>query len=159
MNRRRQGYTLIECLVATTVSAILLATIAGTMLVLRQSERQLRGMWEKERSLTRLADQLRRDAHRAESAEIDDTGNRLSLNHRDGRSVAYRLSRYGVERERRQGVDPLQRELYRVVPEPSWRWQAGDGNRQLVSLVMPGPGEKLVRRITAATGILYVDEK
>jgi len=66
------GFTLIEVLVALTITSVMLAATALTLGTLFRSERNIRNELEHAQMVSRLAAHMRRDAHEASSAVIED---------------------------------------------------------------------------------------
>ncbi|HWE37979.1 MAG TPA: type II secretion system protein [Isosphaeraceae bacterium] len=109
--RRRRGVFLVELLVVISVTAILIflcATLIQLFLRLQKTERTL---LTERAALSRLARDLRRDAHAATHAETNES---LVLDRPDGTRVEYRAREGALDRVERANGEVRRRESYRL---------------------------------------------
>ena len=159
--RTRGGFSLVECLIAISLMAVVFSTIAVAMSGLRRASRRIREESQVELDLERLSSQLRADAHLALSVDLE-APDALLLTLRDERSVRYTLQARSVERVLRQGEEPRHRETYRLPPSCTADWQVdADRPAPMVSLTIdPGAAGSTnplgfqAMRIDAAVGLL-----
>jgi prepilin-type N-terminal cleavage/methylation domain-containing protein len=153
--RPRDGFTLIECLVVIALVGTTMGTVALTLHATRRADRHIRDEAFFAQQLGRLATQLRRDAHEARSATVEDLKEPkspsavLSLVLPEGRTARYTLRPPRIERVLEQGSNVLQRETYQLRESSAGRWQLhADRRLPLVSLVIEpgstGPGPQPV---------------
>jgi prepilin-type N-terminal cleavage/methylation domain-containing protein len=141
MRHRRAGITLIELMIAITVTGILLALAAGMIHLLLKLDRGGRTASEEASDLARLARDFRADAHasaKAQPAAI--APDRLRLELEGSRAVEYEVKPDVVARTATDGAKVLKRETYRRPPRTSVRWEIeADGPRPLAVLVVDRP--------------------
>lgn len=166
--RKRGGFSLVECLIAISLMAVVFSTIAVAMSGLRRCSRRIREESQVELDLERFSSQLRADAHLALSVDLEDSAdpgsaaNTLLLTLTDERSVRYTLQARSIQRVLRQGEEPRHRETYRLPPSCTAHWQVDvDRPSPMVSLrIDPGAADSTnpfgfqAMRIDAAVGLL-----
>ena len=166
--KKRQGYSLVECLVAIGLISATLSTVAVATSGMYRCCQRVRGESVTELELERLAAGLRADAHQALSVKLDghtdteEAVDTLVLTLADERSVQYTLRAQRVERVLHYGDEVRHRETYRLPASFTARWEI-ERNRLLpmASLLLdPGPvGSNSplgfqAMRIDAAVGLL-----
>lgn len=112
---RRRGYTLVEALVVISINSALLATVLVLFGTLLKSERHGRGHYEQTRAVIRLADDLRRDAAVAASAEYDAVVKKLRLQLPGDRTVEFTREDERIRRTELAGPSVIRREAYHVA--------------------------------------------
>ncbi len=126
---RRNGYTLVECLVVIALIGTAMTTVAVAMSGMHRAGQRVRAETAVEMDLQRFAVQLRADAHEALSAEQedgdDDKGSAptLRLTLRDDETVRYTVGEETVQRERRRGDERVHRETYRLPQAYTAHWE------------------------------------
>lgn len=93
--RRRRGFTLVECLMACAMAVVILSIVTAVVKQFLHSSIASTEHLERTANLARLAEMLRRDAHMATSLQVDeaeDCSSRLRLELPNGRQVAYSLA-------------------------------------------------------------------
>ena len=124
MNRRR-GYSLIEMLVAMTLVATTLSTIGLVLHSLHRAERRLRDDVDFERTVNRLATQLRTDAHNAQGGEFAavaaNATHARTFASSSEQTVTYSIEPGGVERRVRRGAALQHREWF-AIPNSVLTW-------------------------------------
>jgi prepilin-type N-terminal cleavage/methylation domain-containing protein len=163
---RRRGISLVEVMVATAVSGVVLSLVAVCLHGLYRAEHRARQFTSCRASIARLSLQLRTDAHAtghaARSQPTPDAEATLVLTLEGGRQIEYRYRAELVERLVTRDGQTVQREAYRL-PGTQVAWQvADDGARPLVTAVLatlPEPGVRGVEpsareRIEAVVGAL-----
>lgn len=158
--KRRRAHTLVECTVALSLLGAALASVAFLMHATRQANRRVRDAADSAADLGRLAWQLRTDAHRASSAQIDNPAV-VSFALPDHRHAQYALAARGVERVVRQGEAVRHRETFGLPAACAGRWLLRHGSGSpVVSLVLEptsagqsGEAAPCIRRVDAAVGL------
>lgn len=161
--RRREGYSLIECLVAMALATSALTVVAMTTTGVHQAQRRVEQQSSSERDLYRLASQLRTDAHQARSASKEDTESqtiKLVLN--DQGSVDYTLEAGRVMRVQHRNEEVVHRETYRLSDGYTAQWELGEnGSTGMVTLKLTpvpvqegAPIQGQPQEINAAIGLL-----
>ena len=97
---KRPAFTLIEMLVVIAILSVVLMLSAATLIALFRVERQFAADMAHDRSIARLASQLRADAHSAVSAKANGA---CEFELSDGRSVRYAFASPAISREVRRG--------------------------------------------------------
>ncbi len=166
--RTRQGYTLVECMVAIVLIGVTLATVSVALSGVYRCRQRVGEESAMELDLQRFAVQLRADAHDAVSAEEqkpdepDAAVVTLLLKLTDDRSVEYTLEGRHVERVLRQGDRLRHRDTYRLPKAYAAHWQVRrDRPLPIASLMLNpettgGNGPLRIRaiRLDAAVGLL-----
>lgn len=142
MRLRRRGYSLTECLIAITLIATIMGTVALTLHAMYGADRRARDTMAHERSLDRFAAQLRSDAHQAASATIQqpssetDPATELQFELPREQTIQYTVQTHNIERVVRRADTVQHRETY-PLPASSTGWQIReDGASPVVSLVL-----------------------
>ena len=133
--KRRQAYTLVEMIVAIGLTAVTLSVTAMTMHSLHRAEHRIRDDFQQQRTLKRLATQLRQDAHEASTALVmndQDPNNpaarQITLAMSDGKSVRYAVHTDRIERDVLKESSVQHRETFRLLgPGSKWAVQELDG--------------------------------
>lgn len=108
---KRRGMSLLETLMAVSLSGLVLTLVATLLATLWKTDRQWRGDLHERQSLSRLEVALRSDAHQANSGACPDPG-RLTLDLGEGRAVTYSVDEHRVLRLTTTGDTVQHRELY-----------------------------------------------
>jgi prepilin-type N-terminal cleavage/methylation domain-containing protein len=155
---RRAGYTLIEMIVAITMSGAILAVAAGVLHGLLTSDKNGQQHMVRHQSLARLATDFRNDAHAALEADFSKASQlEFTLPERD-RKIRYREAPDGLVREEQSGGAVRHREAYRLSEAVKIEFLKESSSPALLSLrIHTGtrPGEPLAGppiRIDAAMG-------
>ena len=109
------GYSLIEMLVAVTIASLVLTSVAVALHSLFRVDQHLRREVVQSTSLSRISFQLRSDAHEANSATLDQTGEgrpRLVLTYTEGRTVTYAAEEARIVRLVQQDEKVQHREVF-----------------------------------------------
>ncbi len=124
-NRRtRLGFTVVEVTIAAVVLSVLTVTGITVVLLLMTAEQRAAESLVVERSIAALADELRRDAHAATTAEL--TGEEaaspttLSLWFADDSQATYECTDDGVWRREQRGDMVARREKFHLPFGTSW---------------------------------------
>ena len=113
---KRAGYSLVEAMVAISISSVLASVALGLLGALVRADHSGRRHLNETQSLARLAGQLRADIGAAEEASLSDSKARLLLRLPGGRSVEYAAEPGRATREERLG-DVRQLHEQFVLPE------------------------------------------
>lgn len=113
---KRAGYSLVEALVAISISSVLASVAVGLLGALVRADHSGRRHLNETQSLARLAGQLRADIGAAEEASLADRAARLLLRMPGGRSVEYAAEPGRATREERLGDVRQLREQF-LLPE------------------------------------------
>ncbi len=154
--RRRAGFSLVEMLTTIAVLTILLGMCAGLIRVLLKLDQAGRVAMDTANDQVRLARTLRDEAHRSTSATARTLqADHLALTLPEGETVDYTIRPRDVLRELRQGGKVRRREVYRMPPRSSARFEAAtESSRSVISLIIPqSPGSlEPATRIDAEVG-------
>jgi len=133
---RRRGFTLVEMLVVITVFAFLLASVALAIGTLFRAQGELQDELAQAHIGSRLAAQLRADAHLATSAEVvedGDTANvRLSL---PNATVNYATHPRRIIRTVAHGETEAHREVFPLLDGTTTRWELPDEAPAFITLI------------------------
>jgi prepilin-type N-terminal cleavage/methylation domain-containing protein len=124
----RDGFTLLEAMVALTVLSVVLASAAIALNTIYRAEETVRRHRRTAENLSRLELRLRRDVHRADRLhfvedEQADGGDRRALRLEMGGEelIEYHAVDDRVRRETRRGEEMLQRDTFYIEGfSPSW---------------------------------------
>jgi prepilin-type N-terminal cleavage/methylation domain-containing protein len=105
----RTGFTLIEVAVVVSITSLLFALSATTLVALMRVERQCAAEVAQDRAMAHLASHFRADAHAATAA---DCTNGCEFNLSGGRTVRYAFSSPAVTREIRRGEEIKHRDSF-----------------------------------------------
>ncbi len=159
---RRRGYTLVEMLVVVTVFAFLLASVALAMGTLFRAQGELQDELAQAATASRLASQLRADAHLAASAFVVQEGGTpgplLTLPHA---TVIYRTYPRRIVRTVMQDDSETHREVFPLPEGTTARWELSSGTPAFITLTTsywpPGMREGVARprehRVEASIGL------
>jgi hypothetical protein len=111
----RRGKSLIEMLVIISVLSVVMSLAGGTLILLLRCERQVKRDLDQERSLVRLGQQFRADAHAATGAEV---GPACVLKLAGGQTIRYAAGNAGVTREVMDGEKVEHRDQF-ALPAPA----------------------------------------
>ena len=126
---RRPGFALIEMIVTLVVLTVLIGLAAGLIRLLVRLDQSGRAGLDLAADRTRLARTLRDDAHRSASAQpIKLDGDHLTLALPDGQTADYVVRPRDILRELRDGDKIRQREIYRLPPRASARFETDRGS-------------------------------
>ncbi len=166
--RRRNGFTLVECLAAIALIGVAMTTVAVAMTGMHRACQRVREEIASEMELQRFAVQLRADAHEALSAkqeggkEENAASDSILLALSDEESVQYTVQAGHIQREQRRGDELLHRETYGLPDSYTAHWELKkNGSAAMASLKLePQPVELSGRmgdqpiQINAAVGLL-----
>jgi prepilin-type N-terminal cleavage/methylation domain-containing protein len=160
---KRTGYSLVEALVAISISSVLASVALGLLGALVRADHSGRRHLNETQSLARLAGQLRADIGAAEEASLADGRARLLLRLPGGGSVEYAAEPGRATREERLGdVSQLHEQF--LLPEAAWlQFAVDDDSRAGVAVASLAPetneggseeikGARLGWRVEAAIG-------
>lgn len=161
--RIRCGYSLVECLVAIALATTAITTVAVTMSGMHRAYRQVREQTLSEMELNRFAAQLRADAHRALSANLEEEENtaaQLILSNEE--TVRYTLQEGRIQRDQKRNDKLVHHESYALPDACTARWEiVKDESTPMLSLRLePGPLQQSgppsgqSQQINAAVGLL-----
>ncbi|MGE0758065.1 MAG: type II secretion system protein J [Pirellulaceae bacterium] len=142
MRHHRQGYSLVECLVAITLTGTALGVVSVTMHGLHRADRRGRDRLESVHELQRFARLWRRDVHQARAIEVHPGphANRqtlLRLPSSPGNAIEYTLDTAGITRVVTTDGAPSHRDSFRLRLDPNVEWQVDrDGDLPLASLAL-----------------------
>lgn len=123
----RRGATLIEMTIVVAGSATVLLVLAGLMDGLLRARDATLASRRLHAMSARLADDLRRDVHAADRAELPpDTAHTLRLPQPDGSVVEYRVEPRRVVRRRTSDGQTPAHEFYLLEDEQQVRWLVED---------------------------------
>ncbi len=121
---QRRGFTLVEMLVVVTVFAFLLASVALAIGTLFRAQGELQNELAQASTASRLAAQLRADAHLASAAEVvqegETTNVRLTL---PSATINYATHPRRIIRTETQGDTETHREVFRLSEGTTTRWE------------------------------------
>ena len=126
---RRSGYSLVEMLVAISISSVLASVALGLIGALIRADHSGRRHLHETQSLARLAGQFRADVALAEEALPADGAARLELRLPGGRAVEYATEPGRATREERLGGERRQREQFSVPEEARLTFEIGPDRR------------------------------
>lgn len=160
---KRAGYSLVEAMVAISISSVLASVALGLLGALVRADHSGRRHLNETQSLARLAGQLRADIGAAEEASLADGAARLRLRLPGGRSVEFAAEPGRATREERLG-DIRQLHEQFVLPEATrLQFAVDDDSRAGVIVASLAPetneggseeikGARLGWRVEAAIG-------
>ncbi len=132
---QRRGFTLVEMLVVVTVFAFLLASVALAIGTLFRAQGELQDELAQASNASRLAAQLRADAHRASTAEVvqegETTNVRLTL---PSATINYATHPRRIIRTETQGDTETHREVFRLLEGTTTRWEVSAESPAFVTL-------------------------
>lgn len=146
----QRAFTLVEVLMATTVTSVLMLTAMTFFAMLWRAEQHGRQNLADAHTLARLARQFRDDIHAANSVSDpqDNASAPLELHLPERMTVDYAISPGGLLRTERLGADVRRREDYRLPESRQVRWNVtGEGSLTLVGLSLL-PSDEVARRGT-----------
>ncbi len=153
----RRGTTLVEMVAVISGVAVVLSVSATMLHRAMQAESRTRYFFDEERTALRLADQFRRDVHRAVEARVegDDAGDGvlLQLELTDNQSVAYSRDGGSVIRTLVQKDAPTAREAYQLSPVGELSLREDQSPRRLVLAIVADPQDALPTLEKPAPGI------
>jgi type II secretory pathway pseudopilin PulG len=166
--KKRNAYSLVECLATLAIIATVMTTVAVSMSGLHRACRHVQRDTASEMDLQRFAAQLRTDAHGAlsaqqEVAEADDnTVGSMLLLLGEEESVRYTVTADRIQREHLQNEKVIHRESYRIPETCQARWKVKEnGSAPMVSLQLDpdpadpnGPLGQQTIQVNAAIGLL-----
>lgn len=147
-DRRRRGVSLIELIIVISVATLIIGVALGLMQWLLRSERDVRKTVWYGRSVSRLAQVFRNDAHRASHVEIAaaaETSNSMQFSLGNSHTVTYEIEEHTIRRVDRDGETELHRETFHFPPGSAIRFEKDQG---------PAMARVVIDR---ATGQLNVD--
>jgi len=115
--KRRQGYTLIEMVVAMAVWSVLSGVAIGMIVVLLRSEGVARDHIHQSAVESRLADQFRRDVRAAETIDVDDSGVEWTFTLDPEHVITYRVDSNWLERSETADRSMQRQETYVLPPD------------------------------------------
>ena len=151
--RRRQAksaaMTLLEVMVVTTVSSLLLGTIVSFAIALKRMDRNVRLADIESERLLELAETIRTDIRQGTDVSLP-ASNQLVITTAGGGERRYEVGREGCGRSVvLPGEEKPRSDLFRIGPAASWTIdEAAEGRHPLfiVTLNRPAPGEGTQRR-------------
>ena len=161
--RKREGYSLIECLIAMALATSALTVVALTTTGVHQAQRRVERQSSSERDICRLASQLRADAHQARSVSKEDTeSDKIELILSDQDSVHYTLQKGRVVRVQHGNKEVVHQETYSLPDGYTAQWELGEnGSAGMVTLKLTpvpvqegAPIQGQPQQINAAVGLL-----
>ena len=137
--KNRRAYSLIETLVATSMTTLLVGLAAGLIHVALQGDRQARARLTEDAGLARLASTFRDDVRAASAAEArPDAG--LALTVPGGTMVEYAIQNGRVARVVNEGGKVRRRDAFALPTGSSARWERfDDGGRPFVVFASERP--------------------
>lgn len=129
--RPRAAFTLIELLVIVTIFTLLLGSVAVALATLHKAHRSLQGEVARATQLSRLARQLREDAHYAAAAEKVDEAT-LVFNSPSQR-IEYSVEVNRVIRTMSRDETVVHRDVFPLANKTSIAWSVTEAERPLVS--------------------------
>jgi prepilin-type N-terminal cleavage/methylation domain-containing protein len=117
MNRRR-GFTLLEMVVAISVSTVLMGIAVTTLIALLRNQNTGREHLQYCRSIERLAEQFRRDVHGAEKISAGEKEGIMEIPaaSAEGATIRYQCFAGQIERTESKGGKIVSRESYILAP-------------------------------------------
>lgn len=159
----RSAFTLVEMLVVITVFAFLLASVAVAMGALFRAQGDLQDELAQAHAATRLASQLRADAHLAASGQVAEDGETTSvrLQMADGTAVNYVTESRRVVRSHLQDDVQVHREVFSFLEGTTIAWELSSESPAFVTLTtsyrspaLPASSARPVQhRIEASIGL------
>ena len=137
MNIQRRGYTLVEVLLAVTLSSIALATVGVMLHGVFRVQRSMSDHAQFIDHLSRLAEQFRNDVHQAKS--VEPAGQVCVVSLSDGKRIEYRIETDGVSRTVRNGDQVLQRDTHFLPVDFTGQWKldpAGAETKPIAALLI-----------------------
>ncbi len=110
---KNRGFTLVEMVAVISVSSVLLVLATGVVHRAMRIDTAWRERADVTRAMTRLAHDLRRDAHRAQSVEITQDPLVLRIVFADDAEVSYQVVGEKIVRERQAAGEQTEREYYK----------------------------------------------
>lgn len=126
-----RGVSLVELIIVISIAAIIIGVALALMQWLLRSERDVRkGVWYG-RSVSRLAQVFRHDAHQARDAEIAaegaDISNTMRFQFDGSHTVTYQIEEHTISRVDRDGEKELHRETFHFPPGSAIRFEKENG--------------------------------
>lgn len=141
LRRLRRGFTLIEVAVVVTITSLLFALSATTIVALLRVERQCAMDAASAQSLSRLVARWRADVHAATAANCEQG---CALARDDGRTVHYEFESPAVQREVRRGDTIEHRDAFLLAADSETTFSSKiAGEKSLVIMKVASPSEKL----------------
>lgn len=133
----RRGYALIEMAAVISLSTVLLGMAVGLLHVLFQADRSARAQLAHHATLSRLAEQFRRDVHEADAITKTGDADTWRLARADNPPVLYRLTDSTIERVEETGKDrPQNRETFPLPRDITPTIQTSPGSPTVVALIL-----------------------
>ncbi len=133
--KHRRGFTLVEMLVVVTVFAFLLASVALAIGTLFRAQGELQNELAQAGTASRLAAQLRADAHLASAAEVvqegDTTNVRLTFS---DAAINYATHPRRIIRTVTQGETETHREVFSLLEGTTTRWEISSESPAFITL-------------------------
>lgn len=119
MTSNRRGITLVQLLIVMSVMSVVLTFVTFTLLQMFQLESRSSHAYAERMGQMRLAEDYRRDVHRAEQvafgAEKTGRSRILTLTRRDGTRTVYLAGKGQVTRTAKPPAGSVQRDVYRLA--------------------------------------------
>lgn len=164
MSAQRRGITLVELMVVVTMSGVIFSAAAVCLHGMYRADQRVRQESLHRSAVSRLARQLRTDAHRAVTArQLDDSpdGDQgLVFAGPWKRTIEYRVQDSEILRTVKDGDQVLHRDAFRLQRGARVAWQIDDGRIPMaaVQIVRASRGgadaSDLQDRIEAAVGVI-----
>jgi prepilin-type N-terminal cleavage/methylation domain-containing protein len=151
--RHRRAFTLLELLIAVSVSTVFIGIAVALLQGLFQLGNAARREARSANVLGALARQFRADVHQATEAESGPKKS-LSLRLPGGRTVVYEIKPREITRHEQGGSGPAREESYAINPQATAAIEVEKGPVKMVSLCIrsPGPAGGPALSIRAAMG-------
>ena len=150
----RRGFTLIEVAVVVSITSVLFALSATTIVALLKLERQFASDASLQRALGRLSDHLREDAHQAVTAQCE---RMCALEMGEGTTVRYAFETPAVVREVRRGDTVEHRDSFTLGRDAKVEFVLESvGSRQLVLMTIDFSAAEGRTRISQVAGPLEI---
>ena len=134
---KRRGFTLVEMLVVTTVFAFLLASVALAIGTLFRAQGELQDELARANIASRLAAQLRADAHLATSAEIVREGDTTNLRLLSPAArINYATHPRRIIRTVTQGETEAHREVFSLLEGTTTTWELSSQTPAFITLTI-----------------------
>lgn len=137
--RIRRGFTLLEVAIVLAILGVLFAVMTMFISTLMQTQRKTIVRDRQRREFARLDAILRSDVHAAAVAEVKSPGE-CELKNDQGERWTYRVSEGNLLRERWQGEERQQQEIFQLAPGTEVEFRvAREKTRSLLQLNLDVP--------------------
>lgn len=123
MSRRRKGITLVEILVAISISSTVISMTGVCIHGLYRAQQATQKAIDSQASVARLAHQIRVDCRAATVANIGDAGSSLSLKLGKGQQIQYTFAVDRVTRQRLIDDEVLHRDAFLTASGVTVVWE------------------------------------